>query len=274
LPVLGELAYLVGLDGREAATLRRLPISALEWSTQAMAPNVLSMRPLYLQVRDALAERIAKGEWKPGAAIANEGDLAREFGVSSGTMRKALDLLEGQHLVTRRQGRGTFVNDQSSEDLVLRFTNIRAPNGDRLEGEVRSPKITEGAANGAECARLCLAPGDKVYRIGRIRQKDNKPFMFEGACLPAALFPGLKEKSTLTHSIVSLAQKYGILLGKAEERISVGTTSPDVAAALSMAPGIPVTVLDRVVRAIDGRPVEWRVAWCDLADNHYVALMA
>ena len=38
-----------------------------------------SNRPLYLQLRDALAERIANGEWKPTAAIPNESDLAREF---------------------------------------------------------------------------------------------------------------------------------------------------------------------------------------------------
>ena len=38
--------------------------------------------PLYLQVRDAMAERIAAGEWKPSATIPNEGDLAREFGVA------------------------------------------------------------------------------------------------------------------------------------------------------------------------------------------------
>jgi GntR family transcriptional regulator len=71
-------------------------------------------RPLYLQLRDALAERIAQGEWRPGSAIPNESDLAREFGVSAGTMRKALDLMEAERLLTRRQGRGTFVNDQCS----------------------------------------------------------------------------------------------------------------------------------------------------------------
>ena len=238
-----------------------------------MATSILSNRPLYLQVRDACAERIAGGVWKPGLAITNEDELAREFGVSPGTMRKALDLLEGEHLVTRRQGRGTFVNDQSSHELALRFTNIRRPNGDRLEGDVRSPKISDGIANEVECTRLCLPTGDKVYRIGRTRLKDDKPFMLEGACLPAALFPGLEEKSAFTHRIVCLAQKYGILLGKAEERISIGTTSPDVATALHMAPGAPIMVLDRIVRAIDGRPVEWRVAWCDLIENHYLASM-
>src|SRR6188474_3550536 len=97
--------------------------------------NRFSTRPLYLQLRDALAERIAHGEWKPGTAIPNESDLAREFGVSSGTMRKALDLMEGEHLLTRRQGRGTFVNDQSSEELAERFSNIHAAEGERIAGE-------------------------------------------------------------------------------------------------------------------------------------------
>lgn len=59
-----------------------------------VAQQRFATRPLYLQVRDFLAERIARGEWKPGAAIPNEGDLAREFGISTGTIRKALDLLE------------------------------------------------------------------------------------------------------------------------------------------------------------------------------------
>ena len=94
-----------------------------------------STKPLYLQLRDALAERIASGEWKPGTAIPNESDLAREFGVSAGTMRKALDLMEAEHLLTRRQGRGTFVNDQSSDELAVRFSNMRGPDGERIGGD-------------------------------------------------------------------------------------------------------------------------------------------
>jgi GntR family transcriptional regulator len=64
-------------------------------------------------------------------------DLAREFGVSSGTMRKALDMLEKERLVTRRQGRGTFINDQASGELAVRYSNIRARNGEHVGGEVQ-----------------------------------------------------------------------------------------------------------------------------------------
>jgi GntR family transcriptional regulator len=238
-----------------------------------MSAEHFSIRPLYLQLRDALTERIATGAWKPGAAIPNEGDLAREFGVSPGTMRKALDLLESARLVTRRQGRGTFVNDQSSEEFADRFINIRGPGGERLIGDVESAEITERAANETECAQLSLQSGDKVYRVQRVRLFDGRPLMFEIATMPATLFPGLEEMSSFAHRIVCLAQKYGILLGRAEERISIAAAPLEVAQALSVARDAPVAVLDRVVRTIDGRPVEWRIAWCDLARNYYLAQM-
>jgi GntR family transcriptional regulator len=238
-----------------------------------MTAKLLSIRPLYLQVRDALADRISKGEWKPGQILRNEVDLARELGVSPGTARKALDILESEHLVTRHQGRGTFVNDHSSDELALRYINIRGPDGNRLMGDVKSSEITKNAANEIECARLSLQKGDKIYRIRRVRLTGGKPFMLEEASVPAALFPGLEERSAFTHRVVCLAQKYGLLLGGAEERISAAGASPEIAKALGVPRGSPVAVLDRVVRTIDGQPVEWRTAWCDLAKNHYLARM-
>src|SRR5690606_30748158 len=74
----------------------------------------LAARPLYLQVRDVLVQRIVVGHWKPGAPLPNETHLAQQLGISSGTVRKALDLMEVERIVTRRQGRGTFVNDYAS----------------------------------------------------------------------------------------------------------------------------------------------------------------
>jgi GntR family transcriptional regulator len=232
-----------------------------------------SNRPLYLQLRDALAERIANGEWKPGSAIPNESDLAREFGVSAGTMRKALDLMEAERLLTRRQGRGTFVNDQTSDELAARFTNLRMPDGSRLCGQVRHVEVTEGRANDAECRRLRLRPDERVYRIKRLRHVNGQNYLVEDVSLPAALFPDLLEKKGAAERIIGLAQEYGVLLGKAEERISLEQASPAVAQLLGIAAAAPVMVLDRVVMSLDGRPIEWRVGRCHLADKYYVAEM-
>ena len=72
--------------------------------------SLVNVRPLYLQVRDNLVERIGDGKWAIGAIMPNEIALAREFGISAGTVRKALDLMETEQLIERKQGRGTFVS--------------------------------------------------------------------------------------------------------------------------------------------------------------------
>jgi GntR family transcriptional regulator len=230
-----------------------------------------STRPLYLQVRDALADRIATGEWKPRTAIPNEGDLAREFGVSSGTMRKALDLLEAEHLLTRRQGRGTFVNDQASGELAVRYSNIRIRSGEHIGGDVEVLEVSGGNANEAECVRLRMRPHERVHRIRRLRLSEGKAFMVEYVSMPAAPFPGLTEEGNISHRIVVLAQKFGILLGKGEERVKIGTASEEVAKLLKIAPGSSVLLLDRIVHTLEGRPIEWRLGECEMSDKYYLA---
>ena len=97
--------------------------------------------------------------------------------------------------------------------------------------------------------------------------------MVEALSLPAALFPDLAAPDAALPHITELAQRHGILLGKAEERVSVETASGDVAKTLGISVGAPVAVLDRVVFALDRRPVEWRVGRCHLAGGHYLAEM-
>jgi GntR family transcriptional regulator len=240
-------------------------------SNRMIGATRFSTRPLYLQVRDALAARIAVGEWKPNTAIPNEGDLAREFGVSSGTMRKALDLMEGERLLTRRQGRGTFVNDQASDELAERFSNIRTADGERVTADALVLHVSQGTANPAECGRLRLRPDDRVWRIQRVRLHKGEPYMVEDVSMPAALFPALDEQKDFPQRFVVLAQQFGILLGKGEERISIGAASPEVAEALSLDVSAPILVLDRLVFALDGRAVEWRVGRGSFAGKYYQA---
>lgn len=111
-----------------------------------------STRPLYLQVRDLLVARIVAGEWKPGGTLPNEVDLARELSVSPGTVRRALEEMESERLIYRRQGRGTFVSDHTSEELAIRYTNIRTSKGVRFAGDIASTEFSAGrsARAGAE----------------------------------------------------------------------------------------------------------------------------
>jgi GntR family transcriptional regulator len=218
-----------------------------------------------------MADRIATRVWKPGGALPNEGDLAREFGVSPGTVRKALERLEQMSLITRRQGRGSFVCDLTSGDLADRFATIRGADGGTVAAKVGSVAIERVTAAAEECARLCLAQGEPIYRVRRILLAGDVPFMLEKASMPAALFPGLEQQDSLAGQVALLARHFGILLGKGSERIATAPASREVSGSLGVAEGAIVVVLDRVILALDGRPIEWRIGWCNFAGKRYHA---
>lgn len=231
-----------------------------------------TIRPLYLQVRDMLVERITSGQWKPGSGISNEVDLSRELGVSVGTVRKALDVMEQEHLITRRQGRGTFVNDQTSDDLAMRFNRLCSSEGSCLTMDILKSDIKAGRATEDESAKLRLRVGDPVVRVRRIQSAHAKRVLLEQIAMPEARFPGLAAKGHVPHRIVALAQQFGILLGGAQERLTVTRANPTIAEALAVDVDTPLLELDRIVYGIDGKPVEWRSAMCHLNQGDYYSV--
>ncbi|MFM7965435.1 MAG: GntR family transcriptional regulator, partial [Betaproteobacteria bacterium] len=69
--------------------------------------------PLYQSVQRQMLAALEQGEWRPDEAIPSEKRLCDRFGVSVGTLRKAIDALVAEHLLVRRQGLGTFVASHS-----------------------------------------------------------------------------------------------------------------------------------------------------------------
>ena len=96
------------------------------------------------------------------------------------------------------------------------------------------------------------------------------PFMVERSSMPVALFPGLEWKNNVAERISLLTRQFGVLLGGASERIFTEPASREVSEILGMAEGALVVVLDRVILALGGQPVEWRMGWCNLAGKHYL----
>lgn len=232
-----------------------------------------SKRTLYLQVRDMLAGRIARGEWKPGFQISNEDDLAQELGVSCGTVRKALQLMEAERLIFRRQGRGTFVCDPASQGLADRYLNLFGPDGGRIRDcLVRSNDVVQSVANSHERTRLRLDHSDEVYRIRRTRRHNGQNVVVEDSALPVTLFPRLHERSNVGE-VGALALQYGILLGRAEERLSIEAPLREIAEIIGVSPGMKVMVLDRTIMTLDGWPAEWRIAYCRSDAIHYSTTM-
>jgi len=231
-------------------------------------------RPLYRQVYEYLVRQVSEGAWRPGEALPSEQALARELGVSQGTVRKALDALAVEGIMERRQGKGTFIAANTQERSLFKFFRLSRPGGERVTPQRGEEQVRRRAANQGDIARLGLSKGDKVVEIRRIRLVDGEPALFEMIVVPAAVFPDIENRAPLPNALYSLYQSdYGINITTAHEELKADLARKDDAAYLKLSLGAPVLQIDRLAVALDGRVVEWRVSRCDTRNFVYAVTL-
>jgi GntR family transcriptional regulator len=230
------------------------------------------MPHLYEQVRARIIEAISAGRWRPGDAIPTEAELARDAGVSIGTVRKAVDALVAQQALVRRQGKGTYVAAHDGRRLLFHFFHIVPRDGEKAYPEARLASFRRGRAEAAEAAALSIAPADKVIRIRNVLAIAGEPVIVDDITLPAELFRGLTEKilAARGNTIYHLYQsRYGINVLRTDERLRAIPCPRDVATVLGVAPGAPLLEIRRVALTFRDRPVELRLSRVNTARHDY-----
>ena len=149
----------------------------------------LTFAPLYEQVKKAILNRIIAGEWGPGSFLPSEIALAKEYGVSQGTLRKALNALTREKRLVRYQGKGTAVAVLDEDSSLFPFFLLSDRNGKRVYPLSQIYGVRLATPSGAERAALELAPDAKVIHIDRVRMLNDFPVINERVALPTARFP-------------------------------------------------------------------------------------
>nr|WP_236849518.1 GntR family transcriptional regulator [Caulobacter henricii] len=152
--------------------------------------------PLYKQLQRALRDAIHKKILAPDDALPAERDMAEEFSISRITVRKALDGLVSEGLLTRRQGAGTFVaaRVEKSFSKLSSFTEDMISRGRVPRSEWISK--SEGSVTPEESLTLGLSPGTPVYRFNRIRYADGAPMAVEYTTVAAFALPSTETVGT------------------------------------------------------------------------------
>lgn len=229
-------------------------------------------QPLYAQVMALMMQRLIAGQWRPGELLPSEFRLAAEFGVSQGTVRKALDALSADNIVVRRQGRGTFVAEHDQERALFHFFHLVGPDGERRLPDSRLISIRKGLAGRIEAGRLGLGRRAPVIRIRRVRGLDGQPAIVETIAVPRELFPGLADMRAVPNTLYDLYEtRYGVTIARAVERLAAVAADAREAKLLAIDPGEPLLEIDRTAFALDGTPVEWRVSRCLTSHHHYLS---
>ena len=227
-------------------------------------------RPLYQQVRDLLVSRISTGAWRPAEVLPSEQALAVEFGVSQGTVRKAIDSLVAENLIERRQGKGTYVAQHTNESAQFRFFRLTHDTGNRAYPTCKQSTIVRRAARPSELEKLDLPPASEVFEVARTRHVDDAPIMREHIVLSAALFGNLDSYQPLPNTLYTLYQsEFNLSITGATEEVKAVAADKDVAQSLNVNVGDPILRVVRIARDMTGRPIELRQTDFLTTATHY-----
>lgn len=238
--------------------------------------KVPGFRPLYAQIKELFMQRLASGGWRPGELLPSEFKLAREYRVSQGTVRKALEEMAAQNLLVRQQGKGTFVATHTADRALFHFFHLVGDNGAKEYPDSVLLSCREAAASSAEKKRLNLPSRAAVVRITRVRSMGGQPCIVERIAVPAALFPGLarRGRDELPNTLYQYyEQNYGITITHAVERVRAVAARDSEARHLGLKAGAPLLEIDRIAMNLDKRPIEWRLSRCDTRHHHYLAAL-
>lgn len=241
--------------------------------------------PLYRQVKSALLRLLESGQLGPGETLPNEAQIASALEVSIGTLRKAVDELVHEHILVRRQGKGTFVAMHGQERFMFQFFHVE-PRPDVFDQRVVSERefpvvdnigFTAGRATDSEAYALRLRVGDDVWRVDNALSLGGQCIMHDRIVISAAMFKGLTEKrfQARPSTIYNLYQTdHGISVIRAQERARAVAASSEVARVLGVRVGTPVMEVHRVAITFGERPVELRISTINTQEHDYVSLIS
>lgn len=215
--------------------------------------------PLYNQIYSLMRQRLASGEWKSGQPMPTENVLAQEYGVSIGTVRKALDQLARAKLIVRQQGRGTYVGKNGGPGQIgRRAWHLQCETTDESDlcGVLIPGQCELATATQVEALALQISTSQKVLRIRCTTRLEQGTISIDTFVLPVVT-SGLSEallrsESGAIHDFVaSLEANATEYIDKISAIAAVG----DIAVLLKTPVGSPVLRISRAGFSNANRPV-------------------
>lgn len=215
--------------------------------------------PLHHQVYLDLRAALEAGEWAPGDRLPPERELARRYGCSLITVRRALTELAREQRIERTRGRGTSVlHPRLDRDLgdTKSFREEMESRG--LSSETRLVAARPEAAGQAVAAALGLEPGSPTLYLERLRLAAGEPLLLEQVHLPADRFPGLLATDLEHESLYELlTERYGTHIDRTRETLEPVLLRAREARLLGRPPRTPALLVEGIAFTAAGIPVEF-----------------
>lgn len=169
------------------------------------------LTPLYQQVMEDLKDDIERGKYPAGCRIPSEAELSQMYSVSRITVRRAVSELAAEGYLSKKQGKGTFVNRRKlirkiyQKSEIQSFTETCAEDGRVAGAKVLGVEVVK--AREGEREFLGLGEGAELVHVKRLRTADGVPIMLENNFYPLEGFEFLLEADLSDTSIFDYVQK-------------------------------------------------------------------
>lgn len=213
-----------------------------------------SPTPLYLQLAESIRAMIAGGAVRVGEALPSERELSAMTHISRVTVRKAIDTLLREGMLSRRPGSGTYVSTRIEQpaSLLAGFSSDMANRGSK-PGSIWIEKAL-GPPTPEEAMTLAVGPDALVVRISRVRTADDEPLAIERAVVPAALLPPVEE---IGDSLYSALGRSGNRPVRGLQRLQSSLATQAEAQLLNVPVGAAILRIERRSYLASGAPVEF-----------------
>lgn len=222
-------------------------------------PQKLSSRPLYDQAIEAL-EIIIAHDYQPGDKLPSEEELAKQLGISRGTMRQALGNLESEGVIARRHGAGTFVTAMAKGhvrrgmELVEGFRSLAANAGvaqERTAWSVDSVTATDELAEELQVER-----GAPLVRVQLIANINRTPFAYLDSYISTSYVAADELRGYQEGTLIDyLAEQGRVKLSHTNTDIFPVVAEQEIAARLGVPVGKPLLHLQETFFIENGQPI-------------------
>ncbi|MGD9123665.1 MAG: GntR family transcriptional regulator [Desulfarculaceae bacterium] len=223
--------------------------------------------PTYYKLQMELLKGIENCRWAPGEAIPPERKIAEDYGVSLGTVNRALANLVNNGYLKRIQGKGTFVAGTTIPLESVRYTRLRRDFSDSdPQFTIKVLGLEEVPAFQPAKRLLKMRGAGKLWQVRRLFVNRKGPLMYYVSYLPQTLFKQLDQTVTLLMEKMTLYEiiekKYGLPTIFNEELFGAMTADHEVAEVLGIEEGAPVLKIEMLSFTYKEKPYEYRTSYC------------
>jgi len=222
--------------------------------------------PKYHQVYLVLREQLHEGKFAQG--LPGELSLMSQFGVARVTVRRALQQLAQEGLISREPGRGTRpvsvrtsyqvqpsgAAQQQQAQLSGLLENLVTMG---LRTTVKVLSVDKIVASQEVASALQLQDGAWVQKAQRVRSTKEGPLSHITTWVPDDIAKSFGRKELAQKPILVLLEESGVKVGRAQQSISAKLADAQLALQLDVAVGSALLAVKRLIFDVNDKPVQW-----------------